>query len=67
MMFPVKVMNKCSSSRSALQKTMSLACEEVILFQVGRGKGSQSIERNFLEDFNNVLNNQYTQVCSCNF
>lgn len=37
MMFPVKVMNKCSSGRSALQKTMSLACEEAILFQVGKG------------------------------
>lgn len=37
MMFPVKVMNKCSYSRSTLQKTMSLACEEVILFQVGKG------------------------------
>lgn len=37
MMFPVKVMNKCSSSRSDLQKTMSLDFEEVILFQVGKG------------------------------
>lgn len=37
MMFPVKAMNKCSYSRSALQKTMPLACEEVILFQVGKG------------------------------
>lgn len=37
MMFPVKVMNKCSYSRSALQKTMSLTCEVVILFQVGKG------------------------------
>lgn len=36
MMFPVKVMNKFSYSRSALQKTMALACEEVILFQVGK-------------------------------